>query len=40
MSPQKYNKYLTSKGGIKTKIKRDGKTFDGWRNLRIEDDDE
>lgn len=40
MSPQKYNKYLTSKGGIKCKIKKDGKTIDGWRNLRIEDDDE
>ena len=35
MSPQKYNKYITSRGGIKCKIKRDGKAFDGWRSLRI-----
>jgi hypothetical protein len=40
MSPQKYNKYLTSKGGIKGKIMRDGKSFDGWRNLRLQDEDE
>jgi hypothetical protein len=40
MSPQKYNKYLTSKGGIKGKIMRDGKSFDGWRNLKIQDEDE
>ena len=39
MSPQKYNKYLTSRGGIKCKIMRDGKSFDGWRSLRILDDE-
>ena len=39
MSPQKYNKYLTSRGGIKCKIKRDGKAFDGWRSLKILDEE-
>ena len=40
MSPQKYNKYISSRGGIKSKITKDGKTYDGWRCLRIHDDAE
>ena len=40
MSPQKYNKYITSRGGVKTKVKKDGKTSDGWRFLRLNDDNE